>query len=865
MMSPKDYQARALSALSEWHRELRTQRKQGERNIAAVKKSGASESTVHSLRDYPLGAWRALGGRGELPMLKDSRGNQHLAPYVSRTDSQGNSIPHACLKIPTGGGKTFLGASALARLDVSSGLVLWVMPSQAIYFQTEAAFKNRAHPYRACLDAASSGRVKLLTKEQPFSRADLEEHLCVMPLMLQATARKNDRDFLRMFRSSGRYPSFFPPMGDWAGHAALLKAHPDLEAFALMDGGAAGAVKQSLLNVFKLVRPVIVLDEAQNAYSPERREQLCKFNPQLVLELSATPKFQHSNILVNISGEELRREQMIKLPLNVSSPRDIDWKQALALAKKKRDDLESAAEKFRAETGRYIRPIALVRVERTGKDKRDGIHVHAEDAREHLTARLNVPPVQIRSKTAEKNEIAGEDLLSEYSETRYILTKDALKEGWDCAFAYVLAVLDSSTTAPNTLTQITGRVLRQPGAELTGVDALDEAYVFCCNRDVGAAAEKVKSGLEEEGLDDLRDYVRGTGAGSKRGEAEIEMPLIKARRRKKFAKLRTLLPRVLRRRGRRFVPLDYEADILYDVPWEGVMRRRLNLTLGAVEEIEDRIVRVGLPRYDSVSVPVAATAAEKTVGLEFFARYLGDVIPNAFMAAEIAKRTLNSLRKAADGEGWLYDRRYQIAEAMRRRLAGIVEREARTVFCRKLEDGEIRFELREGDDYELPMEETKPGENPPILFSLGGGQVAEKSLLEPMLRREFTGLERDFAVHLEGVRAVDWWHRFAARRGYALQGWRRNRVYPDFVACIQEERGRERRIAVLETKGMQLSGNPDTEYKRELLETLSARNPKALECGDCTLKTGGKLRKMVLRVLLEEGWQEEFGKLAGGE
>ena len=407
MMLHKDYQERALNALDEWGQELRTRRGKGEQ-IAKLEKDGVVDGAdVQMLLNYPARTWDALKALGKLPILRDRLGNGFTQPYVSRKDALGNPIPHVCLNIPTGGGKTFLGVSALARLGVGSGLVLWITPSQAIYAQTWATFKDRAHPYRECLDAAAGRQVKLLTKEHPFSPADLKGRLCVMPLMLQAAARRNERDFLRMFRNAGRYPSFFPPANDMSGNQELLKAQPDLEPYALMDGGAPGAVKQSLLNVFKLARPVIVLDEAHNAYSEERRKQLCQFNPQMILELSATPDFRQSNILVNISGEELRREHMIKLPLNVSSPPNIDWKQALAFAKKKRDDLEAAAEKLRAKTGRYIRPIMLVRVERTGKDQRDGHHVHAEDARECLITQLNVPPSHIRRKTAEDNEIAG--------------------------------------------------------------------------------------------------------------------------------------------------------------------------------------------------------------------------------------------------------------------------------------------------------------------------------------------------------------------------------------------------------------------------------------------------------------------------
>ena len=83
----------------------------------------------------------------------------------------------------------------------------------------------------------------------------------------------------------------------------------------------------------------------------------------------------------------------------------------------------------------------------------------------------------------------------------------------------------------------------------------------------------------------------------------------------------------------------------------------------------------------------------------------------------------------------------------------------------------------------------------------------------------------------------------------------------DFAVCVGE--GENARILILETKGMHLSGNPDTEYKRALLEKLSATNPRALvECGGFTLKSGKRERRMVLRVLLEKGWKEEFEKLA---
>ena len=55
-----------------------------------------------------------------------------------------------------------------------------------------------------------------------------------------------------------------------------------------------------------------------------------------------------------------------------------------------------------------------------------------------------------------------------------------------------------------------------------------------------------------------------------------------------------------------------------------------------------------------------------------------------------------------------------------------------------------------------------------------------------------------------------------ARAQYGLQGWRRSKIYPDFIFAVH---GETQSITVLETKGDQLD-NLDTAYKRELLKFL---------------------------------------------
>ena len=200
---------------------------------------------------------------------------------------------------------------------------------------------------------------------------------------------------------------------------------------------------------------------------------------------------------------------MVKLPIHLRNFPDSDWRYTLAQTKAERDVLEEAARQFQTTDARYIRPIAVIRVDRTGKNQRDGVRVHAEDAREELMNALGVPAEQIKVKSSEQDELAGIELLSPFCPVRYIITKDALKEGWDCPFAYLLALLDN-TTAKTAMTQLIGRVMRQPHARATNVVQLDSCYIYCFNQKVGDAVGNVKKGLEAEGLTGLADYVESS-------------------------------------------------------------------------------------------------------------------------------------------------------------------------------------------------------------------------------------------------------------------------------------------------------------------------------------------------------------------
>ncbi len=428
--------------------------------------------------------------------------------YHRRTTGTGEPLPSFCLKIPPVAARRCwrraLSIWSTASSSIGRPLVLWVVPTTQIYRQTLMALKDRDHPYRQQLDLASAGRTMIPEKRSGFAPADVADHLCILLLMLPS-ANRETKEQLRMFRDSGGFDRFFPGDDDVKGHAALLKRVPNLDPFG--TAGSAGGfwgrqVKTSLGNTLRLLRPMIVLDEGHKAYSRNAKATLEGFNPSLIVELSATPTAE-ANVLIEILGRDLNAEQMIKLDLNIKNRSSASWKDTLLAAIEHRAKLEQRARRHEAATGIDIRPICLIQVERTGRDQRQPGVVHAEDAREYLLEHPDIAAEQIAIKTSARDDLKQVDdagsggLLGRDCPIRFIIAKQALQEGWDCAFAYVLAIL-TRPSSKRALTQLVGRILRQPYARKTGdrcwtratCSASSAGASNCCRKYAAVSAAK---------------------------------------------------------------------------------------------------------------------------------------------------------------------------------------------------------------------------------------------------------------------------------------------------------------------------------------------------------------------------------------
>ena len=816
-MELKEYQISTLDAFTRWRDALAAAQVQSETAVVALQSVGAD--IPDDVRNYPKTAWQRLAQNGGVA--------ETAGQYVSRTDDAGRHIPHVCFKVPTGGGKTLLAAAALERLGRQTGLTLWITPTNAIYQQTKAALRNREHPYRQMLERASGGRVRFMEKDYPLTAADVANYLCVMLLSLPAANRNRNRDFLRMFRDSGRYPTLFPDNDNALGDARLLNNYPDLERTS-----GDGPVKESLFNVFKMLRPVVVLDEAHKAYGAPNQEANEEFaravnrlDPSLVIELSATPNRGISNLLVDITGIELKNEEMIKLPVQVTSFTNAEWQYTLAQAHDELERLDTEAQSLQMSEGRYIRPIAVVRVERTGKDLRDGERVHAYAVRDYLVQNLGVPEGAVAIKSSELDELGRDDLLSEFSPVRWIITRAALMEGWDCPFAYLLVMLDN-TRAQRAITQLVGRVMRQPHARRTGRELLDQCYVYCWNTDVGIAVGQVKSGLEQEGLTGLGDEVYGP---------VVELRRVMVNRRERFRSKNIFLPMVLHKSGNSWAELDYQRHILPHIDWASITEPDPQSTLREAAQRQSASVDVG------GALPIFHESRElyidKTVLISWFARRLSDVMINPWQASRVIRQLMERLRGAGETDEQIYDRRSYLDYALREHVKREVETQAERAFHDKLRQGEIRFDLEAGqpnfrmvESYDIPITDDYG------LMAGNNGLPVQLSLFEPIYTQQFDStLERNFARYLDEQKALQWWHRVAVRqRGdYYLRGWKQERIWPDFVAMGGETDGKPH-VLVFETKGEHLRDNPDTDYKQRVLETLQ----NAYNCGTMTVKDG---------------------------
>jgi type III restriction enzyme len=442
------------------------------------------QRALDSLRDY-FAACVRLDDADTAFYEITKRNFEQGIPYRPVAELRG--LPYVCLRIPTGGGKTLVACYAVSvalknLLNADRCVVLWLVPSNAIREQTLRALKNRRHPYRQALEE-TLGSVTILDIADALyvQRPTLDTETTIIVSTLQA---------FRVEETEGR--KVYEEAGALMGHFQNL---PD-EILRALDRRDNGEPIYSLANVLRLRRPVVIVDEAHNARTDLSFDTLARFNPSCIIEFTATPNRESSpsNVLHSVSAAELDTEAMIKMPIRLETR--TDWKELLNDAVALRARLEQEAHRERQETGEYLRPVILIQAQPRHKHRET---LTVDVVKKALIDDFRIPENQIAIATAEEKGLEGVDILDSKCEIRFVITVYALKEGWDCPFAYVLCSVADMRGA-TAVEQILGRVMRLPQAKRKNRAELNMAYAFA-TQDFAQAASALEDALVENGFE----------------------------------------------------------------------------------------------------------------------------------------------------------------------------------------------------------------------------------------------------------------------------------------------------------------------------------------------------------------------------
>jgi type III restriction enzyme len=814
---------------------------------------------------------------------EQARGNKHAAldawdtvrvpgrRYAERRNGLGKDMPNFCLKVPTGGGKTLLATQVLGLIYSTilekrngTGLVLWVVPSDQIYKDTLKALRDRNHFYRFSLEHAVSRRVEVWEKHEisRLTPTQLASSLNVL-VLIKASISTSKKEMRKVFADSGgNIVMHFPPEAEAEAHLALKQKYPNLEMLADDAQRGEHLLKTSLANLIRLQEPPIILDEGHKAISEIARAMLRDCNASIVVELSATPQAD-ANILCRVSGAELLKEGMIKLPINICNSNEGLWSNCLSKAKLKREELAKIAEKHYEKTHREIRPIVLIQVERTGKDQRKADVIHSEQVKEYLMQRLGVNETEIAIKSSDKDDIEGINLLAEGCRINWIITKAALQEGWDCPFAYILVSLNNTGRA-QTMTQLIGRVLRQPFAERTEHNELNESYVYCLRQRADTIAKDVKKALEQEGYED--------GEGSvvdKSGERQTEEKQFSFLR-NEFKSLyrpfkgRIYLPRFCVRNGKAYEGLDYFSHLISQVDVEKFNYDELKWDLSdEMDKAKDFFYRasLGQSKLDAVGQQESGYhEADEVVRAWLVASLPYDYFSFKQLRTVVEHFTgrLCKINPALDGQLGLL--KFTLRNKCREFIETETDRLAEIAFDRLLEKEQLCFYL-ECVECRFQLPSSVEIRRKPRLRHNDDSEVA-KSLFDWVERDSLNDYEANVALVLDKHPEVLWWYQNkVGRDSFAIQGFRKNRIHPDFVVQNGRDEKPVARVVVVESKGRHLSGNPDTEYKRKIADHFEKIGKKV-----SWQKLGEGFDKHEFRFqILDEGlydsWKDELNKL----
>lgn len=777
-------------------------------------------------------------------------------------------VPNVTIKVPTGGGKTFLAANAIRTIfdnlaPAKHKFVMWLVPSDSILTQTVVALQNPEHPYRQKLNADFGGRVNVYTKEQllngqSFSPDEVMGNLSVC-VFCNASIRVNPKkqDDRKIYQENGNLDKFAKYFND---RDLLLAETPE----------------SALIQVIRQLRPVVIVDESHNVKSDLSIEMLKNINPSFILSMTATPA-KKANIISYVNARELKKANMVKLPVIVYNRPDM--KSVICDAVQLRGNLEAKAKVEEANGGAYIRPIVLFQAQPKASEDATTF----EKIKKRLVE-MGIPEGEIAIKTSQKDEIGATNLMSRECPIRYVITVNALKEGWDCPFAYILASLANKTSTVD-VEQIVGRVLRQPYASKHTSNLLNMSYVLSSSNDFQSTVKSVAAGLNGAGFSS-KDYRVAEEVPRVEDKPTVSSPELDFSTHDEPSQEEDVLSEIPEDAT---VNADYQAVDTSSIIELTTQAESQSATYEALELQSDYVPGTEVPTVKSYKMNQAfadeAAAlripqfvlkesagmfgedeelldpAELSHGFKLesqdatinYAAVLqgavsvdisenGDVMPKTkslskaeleYFAGQLSgKTTEERLRKIADVVAGIVDRSFdcctlsEIQDYVRRAIDGLSTSEKdnlnedsvvalANVVKAKVESLEKKYR-KEMFERKLNANEIVPKDCYALPSAIAPGAantIIDKSLYEGEYD-DMNDEEIGLITAVSGLPSVKWWHRIRDRKGFCINGFKKH--YPDFMILTHSGN-----VVMVEVKGAHLDGS-DSQDKLDLGTTWAA-------------------------------------------
>jgi type III restriction enzyme len=459
----------------------------------------------------------------------------------------------------------------------------------------------------------------------------------------------------------------------------------------------------------------------------------------------------------------------------------------------------------------------------------------------------------IAIKSSETDDIEGLDLFSQECSICYIITKQALQEGWDCSFAYVLTIL-TNPSSKNAITQLIGRILRQPYARKTKVQALDECYVFCFKQKAQGLISSIRVGLQQEGLGDIAGNIVQDTVND--GKVEVGY-------REQFKKFegKLYLPRFIIQHAQGWRELSYEMDVLSRINWGLIDLDEIKkLPLSKVES-KDETSAIGLSQYEQEVIEKRESQIQKAsvkLDLVYVTRQILDVVPNPWIAYQIAEEVFSSLLNMPDNtKEIIASNMVFIIEELRKVLAKTCDRLAEKVFRQLLDTQQLCFFLVVDQSPDIPTR-INVRKNAPKLTRDNNDPI-QRSLFDYVPEEEFNDMEKAIAIYLDEQEKLLFWYRNASKKDYYVQGWKKGKIYPDFIVPEVDIQKPDdcSTVYVVESKGLHLK-NEDTQYKQTIFEICNELGKK-MKWGELKQEFFGS--RIVFKLIFEDEWKRKINEI----